>query len=45
MLDTAELDLQKYQEFFYDNFEWAVIDNALDWKLMEATQVCFSIKY
>ena len=39
MVDTAETDLQKYQDFFYNNFEWAVIENALNWKLMESTQV------
>ncbi|XP_033749066.1 anti-sigma-I factor RsgI6-like [Pecten maximus] len=27
-----------YQDFFYNNFEWAVIENALKWRLMEWTQ-------
>lgn len=30
--------LQKYQAFFYDNFEWAVLENALKWKLMEKVE-------
>ncbi|XP_060063726.1 uncharacterized protein LOC132544170 [Ylistrum balloti] len=27
-----------YQDFFYNNFEWAVLENALKWRLMEWTQ-------
>lgn len=29
---------QKYQDFFYDNFEWAVTENALKWRIMEWTR-------
>lgn len=42
IVDTEDPVLQKYQEFFYDNFEWAVIENALKWRLMEWTQVSYS---
>ena len=30
----------KYQNFIYDNFEWAVPENAMKWRLMEWTKVC-----
>ncbi|CAH1790776.1 unnamed protein product [Owenia fusiformis] len=26
---------QKYRDFFYDNFKWATIENAMKWKQME----------
>ena len=29
----------KYQEWFYDNFEWGLTGNALKWKPMERNQV------
>lgn len=29
---------QAYQQFFYDNFEWAVLENALKWRQMESSQ-------
>ncbi|XP_060607339.1 anti-sigma-I factor RsgI6-like [Ruditapes philippinarum] len=29
---------RKYAQAFYDNFEWAVLENALKWKLMEKTK-------
>lgn len=28
-----------YQEFVYNNFEWAVLVNALKWRQMEWTEV------
>lgn len=28
-----------YQGFFYDNFEWGVIENKLKWKQMEWSEV------
>jgi len=28
-----------YQDFIYNNFEWAVLENALKWRLMEWTKV------
>lgn len=32
--------LQKtYQDFVYNNFEWAVLENALKWRQMEWTEV------
>ena len=31
--------MQNYQNFVYDNFNWATISNALKWRLMEWTQV------
>ncbi|XP_060079695.1 uncharacterized protein LOC132559101 [Ylistrum balloti] len=27
-----------YQQFFYDNFEWSVLENALKWRQMEWSQ-------
>ena len=29
----------KYRERFYENFEWAVPENSLKWRLMESQQV------
>ena len=29
----------KYQNFVYDNFEWAVPEGAMKWFLMESTKV------
>ena len=29
----------KYQDFFYDNFEWATLGNGIKWKQMEPVQV------
>ena len=29
---------QRYQEVFYDNFEWAVFENAMKWQIMERNQ-------
>ena len=31
--------LKGYQDCFYDNFEWAVLENALKWKQMEPHRV------
>lgn len=31
--------MHNYQNFVYDNFNWATIGNALKWRLMEWTQV------
>lgn len=28
-----------YQQTFYDNFEWGVLENALKWRMMEWTKV------
>ena len=28
-----------YQDFIYNNFEWAVLENALKWRQMEWTKV------
>ena len=30
---------QAYQDFFYNNFNYAVLENALKWKQMEPNQV------
>ena len=30
---------RKYAQAFYDNFEWAVLENALKWKQMEKSKV------
>ena len=29
----------KYQKFLYDNFEWAVPENAMKWRQMEYSKV------
>ena len=29
----------KYQQVFYDNFNWAVLENALKWRKIEQTRV------
>ena len=39
IVDTTDPALQKYQDFFYNHFEWAVLENALKWRIMERTQV------
>ncbi|WAR31074.1 RSGI6-like protein, partial [Mya arenaria] len=31
--------LARYQQVFYQNFEWAVLENALKWTQMERTQI------
>lgn len=31
--------LTAYQQTFYDNFEWGVLENALKWRMMEWTKV------
>lgn len=36
MTDTHQV---AYQDFVYKHFEWAVIVNALKWRLMEWTKV------
>lgn len=36
MTDTHQV---AYQDFVYKHFEWAVIVNALKWRLMEWTRV------
>lgn len=33
----------EYQKFLFDNFEWAVPENALKWKQMEWTKVCIHV--
>ena len=35
---TTERD-QKYQQTFYDNFNWAVLENSLKWRQMEPNKV------
>ena len=32
-------DYTKYQDFFYDNFEWGQIGNGIKWRQMESDQV------
>ncbi len=32
---------QAYQDFFYNNFNWAVLENKLKWKQMEVNEVSF----
>ena len=34
---------QAYQDFFYNNFNYAVLENALKWKQMEPNQVSIDI--
>ena len=38
MTDSGESN-QKYQQFFYDMFNWGVIENAMKWQEMERNQV------
>ncbi len=33
---------QRFQEVFYENFEWAVFENDMNWKEMEGTQYSVS---
>lgn len=30
---------QKYREFIYDHFNWAVVENALKWRQLEYSEV------
>lgn len=32
-----------YQNVFYDNFEWGVVEKALNWKMMQPLAVCMKI--
>ena len=36
--DTSGI-YQAYQDFFFNNFNYAVLENALKWKQMEPNQV------
>ncbi|XP_071111510.1 uncharacterized protein [Haliotis cracherodii] len=36
--DITDSQHKKYQDYFYDNFEWAVLENALKWYSMEQNQ-------
>ncbi|XP_046549759.1 endo-1,4-beta-xylanase 2-like [Haliotis rubra] len=36
--DITDSQHKKYQDYFYDNFEWAVLENALKWYSMEPSQ-------
>lgn len=38
IVDDEDPVLQKYQDFFYDHFEWTTLHNALKWKPMEKKQ-------
>ena len=31
--------VQKYQDFYYNEFQWAVLTNSLKWKSMEKSKV------
>ncbi|CAH1789624.1 unnamed protein product [Owenia fusiformis] len=35
--DSGTATAEKYRQWFYDNFEWAVIENDLKWRIMEWT--------
>ena len=35
----------KYQQTFYDNFNWAVLENSLNWRQMEKKQVWQELLY
>jgi len=42
VVNAAEItnaSLQRYQEVFYENFEWGLLGNKLKWRLMEWTEV------
>ena len=41
---TSDQD-RRYQEVLYDNFEWAVFENAMKWRQMEWDQVCLQMQY
>ena len=37
-------DNVKYQDCYYENFNWAVLENALKWKQMERNQVSACVR-
>lgn len=39
--EITNSSLQRYQDVFYENFEWGLLGNKLKWRLMEWTQVCY----